>query len=85
MAKIEQNREDCIGCGACAAIAPDHWEMHDDNKAIIRKGKYTNKGKSIVKSELEISDKDFNVNKDAAEACPVNAIGVYDKSGKKVV
>jgi ferredoxin len=25
--KIKQNKEACIGCGACCAICPDNWEF----------------------------------------------------------
>lgn len=29
--KIEFDKEECIGCGACTAC--DNWELGDDNKA----------------------------------------------------
>lgn len=35
MVKIDQ--EKCIGCGACAALAPDCFEMKD-YKAHVKKG-----------------------------------------------
>ena len=28
--KIEQKLDLCIGCGACAAVCPDNWEMVGD-------------------------------------------------------
>jgi len=62
MVKITQDREKCIGCGACAAICPDNWEMADDNKAKPKK------------TELE----EVGCNKDAADACPVNCIKVEE-------
>jgi len=37
--KLEHDRPNCIGCGACVAVAPDFWEMDDDGKANIIKGK----------------------------------------------
>ena len=33
--KITQDYDACIGCGACAAICPDNWEMKD-GKAVPR-------------------------------------------------
>ena len=30
MVKIEFKKEDCIGCGACAAICPDNWVLKGD-------------------------------------------------------
>jgi len=30
--KIEFEKEKCIGCGACAAVCSDNWEI-DDGKA----------------------------------------------------
>ncbi|MEW6295361.1 MAG: ferredoxin [Candidatus Diapherotrites archaeon] len=28
--KIEHDRPNCIGCGACAAVCPGNWEMTGD-------------------------------------------------------
>ena len=28
--KIEQDRDACIGCGACVSVCPDNWEMKGD-------------------------------------------------------
>ncbi len=33
MAKIEVDKNKCIGCGACTAIAPDVFEFDDDGLA----------------------------------------------------
>ena len=84
MAKItlQHNRPDCIGCSACAAVAPDFWEMTEDgSKSDIKHGKNLDNGWQ----ELEIEDKDLRANKDAADCCPVNVIHIVDKSGKKIV
>ena len=35
--------------------------------------------------ELEIGEKDFQVNREAAEACPVNVIHIVDKDTKKKI
>lgn len=84
--KAEHVRPECIGCGACVAIAPDFWVMNDeDNKADLKSCKKTLNGGEVVLEEQQLAEKDFQLNKDAAEACPVNCIHVYDKEGKKVI
>ena len=86
MPKVEHIRPECIGCGACVAIAPDFWQMDEkDNKADLRNCKKTVEGTEVVREELGLSEGQFTINKEAAEACPVNCIHVYDKEGKKII
>ena len=33
MAKVKVDKNKCIGCGACTAIAPDTFEFDDDGLA----------------------------------------------------
>lgn len=73
MKKIVQNHEGCIGCGTCAAICPEFWEMNDEGKADLKGAKISPDKKE---QELEIEDKDMGCNKDAAEACPVQVIHI---------
>ena len=40
---IKQDKNACIGCGACAAICPDNWEM-DGGKAKPIKTEMTDVG-----------------------------------------
>ena len=75
--KIVHDRENCIGCGACAAMCPDFWEMVDDGKSKLSGAK-----PKAGKFELEVND--LGCNKDAADACPVNVIHIFDKAGKNL-
>ncbi len=52
--------EDCIGCGACVAVAQDIFELD------------TNTMKCIVKAQPTAEQEDLV--KQAIEACPVGAI-----------
>ena len=72
--KITHNRPDCISCGACAAIDPDTWKMDekDDGKADLIGSKRREDGWE----EKEIEEKDLEINKESAEACPVNVIHI---------
>ena len=58
--KLEVDKDICIGCGACAAICPDVFEIDEDGLAV-----------SIVESINEEVQEDAI---DAKEGCPVNAI-----------
>lgn len=75
--KITHDRPLCIGCGACAAVCADNWEMNDDGKSDIKGAK-----KVGEKQTKEITS--MGCNKEAAEACPVNCIHI-DENGKKVI
>jgi len=60
MAKIQHDRDACIGCGACASICPDNWIMDDDGKSKPKK----------------TTLKDVGCNQEAADSCPVSCIKV---------
>ncbi len=81
--KIRHNRPDCIGCSACANIAPKFWEMSDmDGKSDVVGSLKTAEGWE----ELDIAEENFQPNMDAAEACPVNVIHLVQiGSGKQII
>ncbi len=71
MAKIIQDRNNCIGCGACASVCSKHWKMEDDGKATLIGGK-----ESGEKYEKEVEE--IGCNKDAKESCPVHVISIEE-------
>ena len=56
--KVDQNK--CIGCGLCASMCPEVFEMKDDGKAHVKDAKGWESGSCDCKS--------------VAESCPVQAI-----------
>ena len=58
--KLIVDKDICIGCGACQAIAPDVFEIDEDGLAV-----------SVVDTVNEEVMEDAI---DAKEGCPVNAI-----------
>lgn len=71
MTKIIQDRENCIGCGSCAAVCQAFWDMdYENGKAVLKGGKKNEKG------EYEIETEDTRCNKEAAEVCPVQVIKI---------
>ena len=70
---ISHNRPDCIGCVSCEDIDPKSWKMdYNDCKADLIKSKKREDGWE----EKEIEEKDFKINKEAADSCPVNVIHI---------
>ncbi len=58
--KVKVNSDACIGCGACAAIAPDIFEINDEG---ISEAKVS-----------EVKEDDVDNAKEAIESCPTAAI-----------
>ncbi|MBU1089552.1 ferredoxin [Patescibacteria group bacterium] len=54
----------CIGCGICATIAPEVFEINSTT------------GKSEVREGTDFSEENLEKAKAGAEACPVGAIAV---------
>lgn len=55
---IKVDQEICIGCGTCAGLCPETFQIREDGKAEA------------------ISQDSSDCAKNAAEACPVDAISV---------
>lgn len=66
--RIVIDRQKCQGIGACVGVAPDVFELDGEGKAIV-----INK---------EGADDDTIIS--AAEACPLEAITIYDENGEQV-
>lgn len=78
MVKVIHEKWKCIGCGACAGVCSEFWEMGDDGKAKLKGATY----KKIDEGELgELTVDDAKCNKEAAAGCPVQCIHV--KEGEK--
>ncbi|MEM3374136.1 MAG: ferredoxin [Candidatus Woesearchaeota archaeon] len=77
--KIIFDRENCIGAGACAAMAPEFFKMVSDGKAELIGGKDIGDGKF----ELETEANDNLI--EAAKACPVLVIKIKNDEGKDLV
>ena len=57
--KVNVNKDMCIGCGACAAVCPEVFEVNDEGYAVV---------KGEVAPEVEQKAQD------AMDGCPAGAI-----------
>ena len=69
IARIEIDRELCIGVASCIGIAPEAYDLDEENIAIVR-------------DEWKTLDDDVLMQ--SAEVCPVNAIFLYDKDDNQL-
>lgn len=70
MKKIMVDKDKCIGCGACVAIADEAFEFNDE-------------GFAQVKDDFKFDEVDEDLQNDvmdALEGCPTSAI--YDEDNK---
>jgi len=81
--KIEHDRQNCIGCSACAGIDENFWKMDEgDGKSNLVDSKKRDDGWE----ERDIEEADFPKNKEAADACPVNVIHIKNlENDEKII
>jgi len=75
--KVVLEREECIACESCVGACPDSFEMADDEWAQII-------GSTRVGSIDELETDDLGCINDAAEACPVTIIHIFE-GGNKII
>lgn|SRR5574344_2471299 len=66
MKKLTLNSDNCIGCGACVGLDPEHFDFNEN-------------GQSHVISEENL---DSEALKNAVESCPVQTIALTDDGKK---
>ncbi len=62
--KIKINKDKCLGCATCVALAPEVFEIGEDGKSKVKNGADLEKNKEQIKQ--------------AKEACPTQAIEVEE-------
>lgn len=72
MAMVTHEKWKCIGCGACASVCPEYWEMAG-GKSKLKGARYKDTDKGEL-GELEVDEP--GCNKQAEANCPVKCIHV---------
>lgn len=70
--KVIQEREECIGCGACAQMCPKYWFIDSDGKASLKGAK------KVGSNQERTFTTDLECNKEAANVCPVEIIKIKE-------
>lgn len=64
--RVVVDNDDCTGCGLCASLCPDAFDMSADGKAQPRHKKIP----AYIENDYQI----------AADSCPQDAIKVYTQA-----
>ncbi len=76
--KVKVNKDACIGCGACAAICDEVFEINDEGLSEVKVEENKEKEEFVsVKEELQ------DEVRDAADSCPTGAIEVEEGQEEK--
>lgn len=68
IAKIVVDQDICIGAAPCVTVAPGVFQLNEDNKAYVVDPKGADNETILL----------------AAQACPVQAILLYDEEGNQI-
>jgi len=68
ISKIVVDRDLCIGAAPCVTVAPGVFQLDDENKAYV----------------VDPNGADAETILLAAQACPVQAIFLYDENGNQI-
>ncbi len=70
--RIIQERLKCIGCGSCAAVCPNSYEMAEDGLATLKGSAVDETGNFVLETD------EAGCHREAAEICPVQIISVVE-------
>ena len=72
--KVKDNKDACIGCGACAAICDEVFEINDEGLSEVKVEENSENKEEFVSVKEELQDEV----RDAADSCPTGAIEVKE-------
>jgi ferredoxin len=80
--RVEIKRDKCVGAMACVVIDPEIFRLDEEHKAVLKKSDGTWTQDSVVYENLTEDQAKKIIQ--AAEACPVMAVWVWDDKGKMI-
>lgn len=81
--RVKVDEDLCIGAASCVTIAPETFQMNDENKAnVLDHG--TEPGGPTYERWMEVTEDQMETILLGAQSCPTLAIFIYDEAGKQL-
>lgn len=81
--KVKVDSDLCIGAASCVTIAPETFQLNEENKAwVLDHGEEP--GGSVYERDLEVTEAEYENILLGAQSCPTLAVIITDESGKQV-
>jgi ferredoxin len=81
--KVKVDEDLCIGAASCVTIAPDTFQMNDENKAYVLDHGTEPEG-SKYERWMEVTEAQMENVLLGAQSCPTLAVFIYDEAGKQL-
>ena len=73
----------CIGAASCVTIAPETFQLNEENKAwVLDHGEEP--GGSTYERWLEVTDEEYEQILLGAQSCPTLAVFIYNEAGEQL-
>ena len=73
----------CIGAASCVTVDPAHFELNEENKAVVLDPKKLDLPRTYER-EVELTTDEYENLLLAAQSCPTLAIFLYDENGTQL-
>lgn len=81
--RIKVDPDLCIGAASCVTIAPETFQLNDENKAVVF-DHGSEPGERTYERELEVTETEYETILLGAQSCPTLAIFLYDENGTQL-
>ena len=81
--RVRVDEDLCIGAASCVTIAPEVFQLNDENKAIVLDQTGAD-ASPLYERWLEVTPDHYETILLGAQSCPTLAIFIYDEEGRQV-
>ena len=81
--KVKVDPDLCIGAASCVTIAPETFQLNDENLAVVL-DHGEEMGGRVYEREMEVTAEEYEMILLGAQSCPTLAIFIFDEAGEQV-